>query len=280
MAKRIVYNEEARKALLNGIDAVADTVKVTLGPKGRNVILEKKFGAPQIVNDGVTIAKEIELEDKLENAGCQLLKEVSSKTNDVAGDGTTTASVLAQAIVREGLKNLTEKLKLSDTQSEQLKSTFKGLFAILDIGKQAFWQIFRFLRQYQFGGVVIAEFTVFVAAEAVFVDFIPAHAPDNYSFDLFYAAPDLVLAFIDFIIVIIIIISLGGLFAFYKILFFNFKFALFILQRFAGKIINFIQRELFRIFPCSAFDPECLDQNIECIITHLCFVHSFAGGIQ
>ena len=107
MAKRIVFNEEARKALLNGIDAVADAVKVTLGPKGRNVILEKKYGAPQIVNDGVTIAKEIELKDGLENAGAQLLKEVSSKTNDVAGDGTTTASVLAQAIVREGLKNLT-----------------------------------------------------------------------------------------------------------------------------------------------------------------------------
>lgn len=107
MAKRIVFNEEARKALLNGIDAVADAVKVTLGPKGRNVILEKKFGAPQIVNDGVTIAKEIELEDGLENAGAQLLKEVSSKTNDVAGDGTTTASVLAQAIVKEGLRNLT-----------------------------------------------------------------------------------------------------------------------------------------------------------------------------
>ena len=107
MAKRIVFDEEARKALLNGIDAVADAVKVTLGPKGRNVILEKKFGAPQIVNDGVTIAKEIELKDGLENAGAQLLKEVSSKTNDVAGDGTTTASVLAQAIVREGLKNLT-----------------------------------------------------------------------------------------------------------------------------------------------------------------------------
>lgn len=107
MAKRIVFNEDARKALLRGIDAVADTVKVTLGPKGRNVILEKKFGAPQIVNDGVTIAKEIELEDGLENSGAQLLKEVSSKTNDVAGDGTTTASVLAQAIVREGLKNLT-----------------------------------------------------------------------------------------------------------------------------------------------------------------------------
>ena len=107
MAKRIVFQEEARKSLLKGIDAVADAVKVTLGPKGRNVILEKKFGAPQIVNDGVTIAKEIELKDGLENAGAQLLKEVSSKTNDVAGDGTTTASVLAQAIVKEGLKNLT-----------------------------------------------------------------------------------------------------------------------------------------------------------------------------
>ena len=107
MAKKIVFNEDARKALLRGIDAVADTVKITLGPKGRNVILEKKFGAPQIVNDGVTIAKEIELKDGLENSGAQLLKEVSSKTNDVAGDGTTTASVLAQAIVREGLRNLT-----------------------------------------------------------------------------------------------------------------------------------------------------------------------------
>ena len=107
MAKRIIFDEEARKGLLRGIDAVADAVKVTLGPKGRNVILEKKFGAPQIINDGVTIAKEIELEDPLENSGAQLLKEVSSKTNDVAGDGTTTASVLAQAIVREGVRNLT-----------------------------------------------------------------------------------------------------------------------------------------------------------------------------
>ena len=107
MAKKIVFEEDARKALLNGIDAVADAVKVTLGPKGRNVIIQKKFGAPQIINDGVTIAKEIELQDGLENAGAQLLKEVSSKTNDVAGDGTTTASVLAQAIVREGLRNLT-----------------------------------------------------------------------------------------------------------------------------------------------------------------------------
>ena len=107
MAKKIIFEEDARKSLLAGIDAVANAVKVTLGPKGRNVILQKKFGAPQIVNDGVTIAKEIELKDGLENAGAQLLKEVSSKTNDVAGDGTTTASVLAQAIVREGLKNLT-----------------------------------------------------------------------------------------------------------------------------------------------------------------------------
>lgn len=107
MAKKIVFNEDARKSLLKGIDAVANAVKVTLGPKGRNVILTKKFGAPQIVNDGVTIAKEIELKDNLENSGAQLLKEVSSKTNDVAGDGTTTASVLAQAVVKEGLKNLT-----------------------------------------------------------------------------------------------------------------------------------------------------------------------------
>lgn len=106
MAKRILFNEEARRALEHGIDTVADTVKVTLGPKGRNVVLEKKFGAPQIVNDGVTIAKEIELEEHEQNAGAQLIREVASKTNDVAGDGTTTAAVLAQAIVHEGLKNV------------------------------------------------------------------------------------------------------------------------------------------------------------------------------
>ncbi len=106
MAKRIVFKEDARRALEEGIDAVADAVKVTLGPKGRNVVLEKKFGAPQIVNDGVTIAKEIELEDHQQNSGAQLIREVASKTNDVAGDGTTTAAVLAQAIVREGLKNV------------------------------------------------------------------------------------------------------------------------------------------------------------------------------
>ena len=106
MAKQIAYGEEARKALEKGIDAVADTVKITLGPKGRNVVLDKKFGSPLITNDGVTIAKEIELEDAFENMGAQLVKEVATKTNDVAGDGTTTATLLAQAFVKEGLKNL------------------------------------------------------------------------------------------------------------------------------------------------------------------------------
>ncbi|MBR7122675.1 MAG: chaperonin GroEL [Oscillospiraceae bacterium] len=106
MAKMIVYGEEARRKLQSGIDQLADTVKVTLGPKGRNVVLGKKFGAPLITNDGVTIAKEIELEDAFENMGAQLIREVATKTNDVAGDGTTTATLLAQAITREGLKNL------------------------------------------------------------------------------------------------------------------------------------------------------------------------------
>ncbi|MCX7749414.1 MAG: chaperonin GroEL [Clostridia bacterium] len=106
MAKDIKFGEEARRALENGVNKLADTVKVTLGPKGRNVVLDKKFGAPLITNDGVTIAKEIELEDKFENMGAQLVKEVATKTNDVAGDGTTTATLLAQAIIREGLKNV------------------------------------------------------------------------------------------------------------------------------------------------------------------------------
>ena len=106
MAKQIVYGEEARKALQSGIDKLADTVKITLGPKGRNVVLDKKFGAPLITNDGVTIAKEIELEDAFENMGAQLVREVATKTNDAAGDGTTTATLLAQALVREGMKNV------------------------------------------------------------------------------------------------------------------------------------------------------------------------------
>ena len=107
MAKDIKFSEEARRAMLRGVDALADTVKVTLGPKGRNVVLEKKFGSPLITNDGVTIAKEIELEDAFENMGAKLVAEVASKTNDIAGDGTTTATVLAQAMIREGLKNVT-----------------------------------------------------------------------------------------------------------------------------------------------------------------------------
>ncbi len=106
MAKEILFDEEARRALSRGVDALANAVKVTLGPKGRNVVLEKKFGAPSITNDGVTIARDIELEDHFENMGAQLVKEVATKTNDVAGDGTTTATLLAQAIVREGLKNV------------------------------------------------------------------------------------------------------------------------------------------------------------------------------
>ena len=106
MAKQIIYGEDARKALQSGIDQLADTVKITLGPKGRNVVLDKKFGAPLITNDGVTIAKEIELDDAFENMGAQLVKEVATKTNDAAGDGTTTATLLAQALVREGMKNI------------------------------------------------------------------------------------------------------------------------------------------------------------------------------
>ena len=106
MAKQIIYGEEARKALLSGINQLADTVKITLGPKGCNVVLDKKFGAPLITNDGVTIAKEVELDDPFENMGAQLVKEVSIKTNDATGDGTTTATLLAQALIREGMKNV------------------------------------------------------------------------------------------------------------------------------------------------------------------------------
>lgn len=107
MAKDIKFSEDARRAMLRGVDQLANAVKVTLGPKGRNVVLEKKFGSPLITNDGVTIAKEIELEDPFENMGAKLVSEVASKTNDVAGDGTTTATVLAQAMIQEGLKNVT-----------------------------------------------------------------------------------------------------------------------------------------------------------------------------
>src|SRR5918996_1568692 len=106
MAKILEFNEDARRALERGVNALADAVKVTLGPRGRNVVIDKKFGAPTITNDGVTIAREIELEERYENLGAQLAKEVATKTNDIAGDGTTTATVLAQAMVREGLRNV------------------------------------------------------------------------------------------------------------------------------------------------------------------------------
>src|SRR5437763_15873903 len=105
-AKELKFDEDARRALESGVDKLADAVAITLGPKGRNVVLDKKWGAPTITNDGVTIAKEVELEDPYENMGAQLAKEVATKTNDVAGDGTTTATVLAQAMVREGLRNV------------------------------------------------------------------------------------------------------------------------------------------------------------------------------
>src|SRR3982074_2417808 len=106
MAKRITYSEEARQAILRGVNKLADAVKVTLGPKGRNVVIEKKFGSPTITKDGVTVAKEIELSNSLANMGAQMVREVASKTSDVAGDGTTTATVLAQAIYREGVKTV------------------------------------------------------------------------------------------------------------------------------------------------------------------------------
>src|SRR6187551_2376450 len=107
MAKQIIFEDEARRALKAGVDQLANAVKTTLGPKGRNVALDKKFGAPTVTHDGVTVAKEIELKDPFENMGAQLLKEAATKTNDIAGDGTTTATVLAQAIVNEGFKNVT-----------------------------------------------------------------------------------------------------------------------------------------------------------------------------
>lgn len=147
MAKQIIYGAEARKALENGINQLANTVKITLGPKGRNVVLDKKFGAPLITNDGVSIAKEIELEDAFENMGAQLIKEVATKTNDVAGDGTTTATLLAQAFVREGLKNIAAganpmivKKGIADAVKaavEEIKSNSRKVNGKQDIAKVA-----------------------------------------------------------------------------------------------------------------------------------------------
>src|SRR3712207_8279774 len=145
--KELKYDAEARKALEAGVDAVANAVKVTLGPKGRYVVLDKKFGAPTITNDGVTIAREIEVEDVFENQGAQLVREVATATNDVAGDGTTTATVLAQAIVREGLKNVSAGAnpmaikrgieKAVDNVVEDIKSQSKEISGKEDIARVA-----------------------------------------------------------------------------------------------------------------------------------------------
>ena len=147
MAKQIIYGEQARKALQSGINQLADTVKITLGPKGRNVVLDKKYGSPLITNDGVTIAKEIELEEPFENMGAQLVKEVSTKTNDVAGDGTTTATLLAQALVREGIKNVSAGAnpmvikkgmkKAVEVAVESVKSNSKAVEGNEDIARVA-----------------------------------------------------------------------------------------------------------------------------------------------
>ena len=143
MAKEILYGIDARNKLMAGVNQVADTVKITLGPKGRNVVLDKKYGAPLITNDGVTIAKEIELDDAFENMGAQLVKEVATKTNDAAGDGTTTATILAQAFIREGMKNVTaganpmiikKGIKTAvDTAVEALKANSKKVNGSADI---------------------------------------------------------------------------------------------------------------------------------------------------
>lgn len=134
-AKKIAFDEEARRALERGVNHVAEAVKVTLGPKGRNVVMEKKWGAPVISKDGVTVAKEIELEDKWENMGAQLCKEVASKTNDDTGDGTTTATVLAQAIVREGMRNVAAGANPMDLKKGIEEATEAVVRAIREMAK-------------------------------------------------------------------------------------------------------------------------------------------------
>jgi chaperonin GroEL len=136
MAKQVIYNEEARQALLRGVDKLAETVKVTLGPKGRNVVIEKKFGSPLVTNDGVTIAKEIDLEDPIENIGAQMVKEVATKTHDVAGDGTTSGTVLAQAMIREGLKNVTSGANPMFIKKGISKAVDEAVKAIKGISKE------------------------------------------------------------------------------------------------------------------------------------------------
>ncbi|MCR1954571.1 chaperonin GroEL [Clostridioides mangenotii] len=172
MAKEIMFSEETRRALEAGVNKLTDTVKVTLGPKGRNVILDKKFGSPLITNDGVTIAKEIELEDRFENMGAQLVKEVATKTNDVAGDGTTTATLLAQTIIREGLKNVTAGVnpillrkgiqKAVEVAIEELKNQSKAIS-----GKEAISQVASISAGDEEVGKLIAEAMEIVGKEGV-----------------------------------------------------------------------------------------------------------------
>ena len=134
-AKKLAYSDEARKALRIGIDILADSVKVTLGPKGRNVVIDKSFGAPTVTKDGVSVAKEIELEDKFENMGAQMLKEVASQTSDVAGDGTTTATVLAQSVLREGLKSVAAGMNPMDLKRGIDKAVAAAVGALAEISK-------------------------------------------------------------------------------------------------------------------------------------------------
>src|SRR4051794_31248338 len=162
MAKEIQFSEDARRAMLRGVDQLANAVKVTLGPKGRNVVLEKKFGSPLITNDGVTIAKEIELEDAFENMGAKLVAEVASKTNDVAGDGTTTATVLAQAMIREGLKNVTagaNPMGIRKGMEKAIKTALDELKAISKPieGKESIAQVAAISSDYKEVGTLIAE---------------------------------------------------------------------------------------------------------------------------
>lgn len=203
MAKQIAYGEDARKALMKGIDQLADTVKITLGPKGRNVVLDKKFGAPLITNDGVTIAKEIELEDPFENMGAQLVKEVSIKTNDIAGDGTTTATLLAQALIREGMKNVTAganpmvlKKGIADAVNvavEAVKKNSKQVSGTDDIARVA-----TVSSQDEFIGKLIAEAMEKVTADGV-ITVEESKTAETYSevvegmmFDRGYIAPYMV----------------------------------------------------------------------------------------
>ena len=203
MAKQIAYGEEARKALMKGIDQLADTVKITLGPKGRNVVLDKKFGAPLITNDGVTIAKEIELDDPFENMGAQLVKEVSIKTNDVAGDGTTTATLLAQALIREGMKNVTAganpmvlKKGIADAVSTAVEAVIKNSQKVAGTADIA--RVATVSSQDEFIGKLIAEAMEKVTTDGV-ITVEESKTAETYSevvegmmFDRGYIAPYMV----------------------------------------------------------------------------------------